>query len=106
MRQNSQIKDYLDKNFIKVSIDVTKEKENAIYQQFGEWHLFLIIPGVKFEQPVQIKFPASPDGSSDSSNFLVAVDECLQNALPNIRAAARTGNPWARGYLRSKGNDW
>jgi hypothetical protein len=107
MQKNSQIKDYLNKNFIKVNIDVTKENEYLIYQQFGEWHMFLIIPGVKFEQPVHLEFQVSdPDRSSYSSNFLVAVDECLENALPSIRTVARTGNQWAQSYLRSKGSDW
>ena len=107
MEKDSQIKDYLNKNFIKVNIDTTKEAENLIYQQFGEWHVFLVIPGVKFEQPVYFKFQTSDsDQSPPRSDILVAIDTCLEKVLPNLKEAARTGNQWAQNYLRSKGSDW
>jgi len=107
MKEDRQIKDYLNKNFIKVNIDTTKEKENLIYQEFGEWHVFLIIPGVKFEQPVAFKFQASEsDQSPPRSDILVAIDTCLEKFLPTLRTAARTGNQWVRNYLSSKGTDW
>ena len=106
MEKDSQIKDYLNKNFIKVNIDTTKEAENLIYQQFGEWHVFLVIPGVKFEQPVYFKLQASnSDQSPPRSDILVAIDTCLEKFLPNLREAAGTGNQWAQNYLRSKGSD-
>jgi hypothetical protein len=107
MQNDHQIKDYLNKNFIKVNIDTTKEKENLIYQEFGEWHAFLIIPGVKFEQAVHLKFQESDsDQSPPRSDILVAIDTCLEKFLPFLKAAAGTGNQWARNYLSSKGIDW
>jgi hypothetical protein len=107
MKEDRQIKDYLNKNFIKVNIDITKKKEHLIYQEFGERHLFLIIPSVKFEQPVDVTFQASDSNqSSPRSNMLVAIDSCLEKVLPILRNAAKSGNQWAQNYLSSKGSDW
>ncbi len=107
MQNDPRIKEYVNKNFIRVTIDATKERENSIYQQFGEWHLFLIVPGVKFEQPVHFQFQAAgSDQSPPRSDVLVAIDTCLGKVLPILKGTARAGNQWARDYLRAKGMDW
>jgi hypothetical protein len=107
MQKDPQIKEYVNKNFIRVAIDAAKAKENLIYQEFGEWHLFLIVPGVKFEQPVYFTFQTSgSDQLPPRSDVSVAIDTCLEKVLPILKGAARTGNQWARDYLRAKGSDW